>query len=94
MKQLFELGEIAITPGIEKKLRTEDIDIEDINIALERHMNGDWGDLSDEDIKANNQGLNGSDSLYSDYTSKKGTNFWIITEWDRSATTFLLPEEY
>ena len=23
-----------------------------------------------------------------------GNRIWIITEWDRSVTTFLLPEEY
>jgi hypothetical protein len=23
-----------------------------------------------------------------------GTKFWVITEWDRSVTTFLLPEDY
>jgi hypothetical protein len=32
--------------------------------------------------------------LLSAYTLSTGVKFWIITEADRSVTTFLLPEEY
>jgi hypothetical protein len=32
--------------------------------------------------------------LLSSYTARNGRRFWIITEWDRSVTTILLPEEY
>ena len=32
--------------------------------------------------------------LLSAYTAANGVKFWIITEWDRSATTILLPDDY
>ena len=32
--------------------------------------------------------------LLSAYRLKDGAKIWIITEWDRSVTTVLLPEEY
>jgi len=32
--------------------------------------------------------------LFSAYVSSNGFKFYIITEWDRSVTTVLLPEEY
>ncbi len=32
--------------------------------------------------------------VLSSYRAPDGTKFWIITEWDRSYTTVLLPEEY
>ena len=32
--------------------------------------------------------------ILSAYTTRAGEKIWVITEADRSATTFLLPEEY
>jgi len=50
--------------------------------------------LDDEDKDANNRALEQGTRLLSAYESKQGTRFWIITEWDRSVTTILLPEDY
>ncbi len=43
---------------------------------------------------SNNEALLNGSRLFSAYTSRSGVRFWIITEHDRSATTFLLPDEY
>ncbi len=60
-----------------------------------RHIAGDWGDLDPEDAAQNHEGLlSGEGRLMSMYTLKDGEKIWIITEWDRSATTVLLPSEY
>jgi hypothetical protein len=32
--------------------------------------------------------------LFSSYTTAAGERIWVITEVDRSVTTFLLPDEY
>jgi len=32
--------------------------------------------------------------LLSAYRTLRGEKLWIITEWDRSVTTLLLPEDY
>jgi len=66
----------------------------DVAQALARHLSGDWGELSEEDRVANEQALAEQERLLSAYTSTSGVKFWIITEWDRSYTTVLLPEDY
>lgn len=67
---------------------------------LLRHITGDWGDVDEHDRAANDQAVEHEgdhecqERVLSAYTTKLGTKIWIITEWDRSVTTFLLPDEY
>src|SRR5204862_5083965 len=61
---------------------------------LTRHVNREWGDLSDEDRKENDYSLEHGFRLLSAYRTHPGDKLWIITESDRSVTTLLLPEEY
>jgi len=63
---------------------------------LKRHNTGDWGDLCVEDKIMNDQALNPDDPqrIFSSYYLSNGTKIWIITEWDRSYTTILLPDDY
>ena len=85
----FQLGQTLITAGAKEELVQSDV----IG-ALRRHARGDWGDLTDEDKKLNDQALKDGSRLLSAYHDTTGTKFWIITEADRSATTVLLPSEY
>ena len=70
--------------------------------CLARHMRGDWGCVCEEDRETNNEAVTSGASYpvrLSDRREKpcKGygdNTLWIITEADRSVTTFLLPEEY
>lgn len=66
----------------------------DIHLALQRHQAGDWGLVGAEDWAANDRALIERTRLLSAYDSATGVRFWIITEWDRSLTTVLLPEDY
>ena len=61
---------------------------------IQRHLNGDWGDLCDEDRRSNDAALKNGDRLFSSYRITPDLKLWIITEWDRSVTTLLLPDEY
>jgi len=61
---------------------------------MARHAQGDWGELCPEDAQENELSLREGFRLLSAYISSTGVKFWIITEADRSATTFLLPGEY
>lgn len=63
-------------------------------IYLQRHLNGDWGDLCEEDRQANDAALRDGDRLFSSYQVTPTLKLWIITEGDRSVTTLLLPDEY
>ena len=47
-----------------------------------------------EDGAANDRALKDGERLLSAYVLDTGTKVWVITEWDRSATTILLPEQY
>ncbi|MGA2440837.1 MAG: plasmid related protein, partial [Tepidisphaeraceae bacterium] len=61
---------------------------------IERHRHGDWGAVSAEDWAANDRALADGERIVSAYCLKDGTKIWLITEADRSVTTFLLPDEY
>lgn len=88
-KPKFPLGHVVATPNALGNLTQEDI-----QLALHRHVCGDWGIVPKDDHDANNRSLEEGTRLLSAYTAKNGTKFWIITEADRSATTVLLPEDY
>jgi len=67
----------------------------DLTPYLDRHLRGDWGEeLGFDDILANENALVNGERLLSKYRVSPGVSIYIITEWDRSATTVLLPEEY
>jgi len=90
MNPKFSLGKIVITANANDTLSETDK-----VTALDRHVVGDWGDLCDEDKKENEAALaTGQSRLHSQYTSESGKPFWVITEWDRSTTTLLMPEDY
>ena len=87
--QKFELGQVLITPGAH-----DELNLKDVASCLVRHAGGDFGDVSEEDWAHNEEALVTGDRILSSYCDSNGVKFWIITEWDRSATTILLPEEY
>lgn len=89
MKPLFPLGRTVATQGV-----SEEISQEEIQLALTRHVLGDWGNLCDEDKQLNEDALVNDTRLVSKYRSSDGVDFLVITEWDRSMTTVLLPSEY
>lgn len=85
----FELGRILLTRGF-----SSEVHYDDFFRALVRHMGGDWGELSDDDREANENAVQDGGRILSRYVTRDGTVFWVITEHDRSVTTFLLPIEY
>lgn len=86
---LFPLGQLLITPGARDAL-----DQMDVIRCVQRHRTGDWGMVCEEDKAVNDEALATGDRILSAYLDRNGVKFWIITEWDRSATTILLPDEY
>jgi hypothetical protein len=81
-----------MTPGIQALMMNDNFKTCAFK-ALRRHHAGDWGDVDDEDQTANDMAVMQGERLLSAYQCM-GTKIWIITEADRSVTTFLLPEEY
>lgn len=62
--------------------------------AIARHCECDWGEVGEEDWQSNDEAVEHGSRLLSVYRTRNSVRFWIITEWDRSVTTVLLPEEY
>lgn len=61
---------------------------------LRRHTSGDWGDLGEEDKKANEHAVRHGERVFSSYKTESGEKLWIITEASREYTTVLTPGEY
>jgi len=89
MKAKFELGSTYITANARNVLNPTDV-----MIALQRHVRGDWGDVSREDAAENELSLTAGFRILSVYHDSNQVKFWIITEADRSVTTVLLPDDY
>jgi hypothetical protein len=85
----FPLGQLNATANA-----VAQIPHEDIAHALSRHLQGDWGEMDLDDLRANENALLHGGRLFSAYTTARTVRFWIITEADRSYTTILLPEDY
>lgn len=96
-KAKFSLGQIVGTRGAIDALREAG---QEALSFIGRHVLGDWGIVSDGDKKLNDEAVahegdpDKQQRVLSAYKLNDGTKIWIITEWDRSVTTILLPEEY
>lgn len=89
---LFSLGKIVMTRGVADLVSDGKVDIVAL---LSRHANGDWGDVCQHDQQLNDYAVTSGSRILSGYKiSQEVGKVWIITEWDRSYTTVLLPGEY
>jgi hypothetical protein len=88
---LFSPGQVVATPGALEAMERHNLFSLDL---LSRHLCGDWGQVPLEDAEANQQALTDGNRILSSYPLPDGARIWLITEADRSSTTFLLPEEY
>ena len=69
----FPMGNVVITPNTLDQLTPADV-----QLGLQRHQAGDWGNLGEEDWKENDDALANGRRLLSSYRSGS-TTFWIIT---------------
>ena len=94
---LFPFGKIVATPGA-----LDAITPEQRADYLRRHGQGDFGIVCAEDAEMNREAIRDGFRILSAYPINPaepckghGANtVWIITEADRSVTTFLLPSDY
>lgn len=90
----FPLGQQVVTRGVYDHIETDPAFALFVKQSMDRHAKGDWGDLCAEDKALNDESLNGEGRLFSAYEQAGLPKIWIITEWDRSVTTVLFPDEY
>lgn len=102
-KPKFITGSVFTTNGIATEMEKIPLFSVLCQEFLNRHRNGDWGDLVQEDKELNEEALLSDGRLLSSYNlneemkskiSSNDVKVYIITEWDRSATTILFPSEY
>jgi hypothetical protein len=87
----FALGRSLATPGAINAMKEAG---ESPLRLLKRHVHEDFGDLHEDDVRANFLAIRREMRILSAYVLSNGDRVWIITEADRSATTILLAEEY
>jgi hypothetical protein len=90
-KPLFNLGQVVATPGALAAL--EEAGQSPIEF-LQRHQTGDWSEMVVEDQEENQRAIEQGFRVFSSYKLSTGQKLWVITEWNRSVTTLLLPLEY
>ena len=92
---MIRTGKLYWTPGI-RNLMANSLNSEIVQVigdCLNKHEHGDWGIVSDEDKKLNDEAVENGFRVLSAYKVDE-KKIWIITEADRESTTILLPEEY
>ena len=90
-KPLFKLGRTVVTPAARDAIaETRDTCL----WFLDRHIQGDWSELCEEDREADFAAVLNGGRIFSSYKLRDGTPIWVITEADRSVTTILLPDDY
>ena len=97
MESKFLLGRLAATRGVADKIEESKDFARFARRSFNRYISGDWGELDASDKRQNDEALLRNDNrLFAEYTHDGHPEWrlWIITEWDRSATTLLFPDEY
>lgn len=84
------LGCVFASLEVLKALKAERVPL---IFLLMRHMQGDWGLVSDEDWQRNERALDLGHFLLSSYVLPSGQRVWLYTTGTRSASFVLLPAE-
>ncbi|MCC4607827.1 hypothetical protein LL967_08075 [Xanthomonas campestris pv. zinniae] len=87
---LFPIGALVYSEGVYRLVREGRLDPLPY---VQRHMRGDWGDVSDEAWHANNAALPVGERLGSFYVVTRELKLHVDTLPDRSATHVVLSSE-
>lgn len=89
----MQYGNLYATRGVADQMGKDKEFEQEVLKALQRYTRYDWGELCASDKALNDAAAAGADRVLAAYRTSAGM-IWIITEWDRSATTILFPNEY
>ena len=95
-KNSFSLGKIFATPGALRAIEDSDQSPAEF---LSRHAQRDWGCVSPDDRRLNEDAVDCGSRILSAYDTHRGVRLWVITEAEgedgnRMNTTILLPQDY
>lgn len=91
---VFDLGQTVMTKGVAIAVNEDKEFRKFVQESFKKYCEADWGDTCEEDKELNDQALESGDRILAVYKKEGLETIWIITEWDRSATTILFPHEY
>ena len=89
----FKTGNFYMTIGIDNAIKQDNNYFKELVKCFEKYLTCDGGDLTEEDIIANERALINGNRILGAYNTSQG-KVYIITEWDRSTTTILFANEY
>lgn len=90
----FNPGQMVMTRGVCDLMENSFEFARFVHFSIARHVDGDWGELCVDDRRANEAALMDGNRIFSVYKKEDLPKLWIITEWNRSVTTVLFPDEY
>lgn len=92
----FEIGQLVATRGVHDLMRENPDFSHFAQSAFLKYRRCDWGDTCESDKAQNNSAVENGERILAEYRHPEHPDWrlWIITEWDRSATTLLFPSEY
>ncbi|MGD9678915.1 MAG: hypothetical protein AB7V16_11295 [Vulcanibacillus sp.] len=89
----MRLGCLYGTKKVDSLMRKNNQFSGEINEAINKFVNNNWGDTCIEDRLLNDLALVTGERIVAVYLTIYGP-VWIISEYDRQATTILFPSEY
>ena len=97
MGKKFKMGRVVATAGVDERMQKDRIFAAFVSKSLRLYENCDWGQTCKEDKTQNDDAVKNGERILAVYEQagvREPMKIWIITEWDRSVTTILFPEEY
>ena len=93
--QKFKQGQVFLTKRINNAIDDNEQFARDYMRAVQMYTQADFSDMEhQEDIESNYEAIKtGDDRIFATYNTCEG-KIYIITEFDRSATTILFTDEY
>ncbi len=81
------LGKVIINRNVASRVQEGSLNAQDY---LDRHAQGDWGDLPPDRHRANDRGVTHHDLVYSRYVLDPSSRLYVITDSERSVTSMWL----
>jgi hypothetical protein len=97
---VIELGQVVGTRNFVALFSNETQLNTAVHLVLDKYRFGDWGLVSIRSKALNDEALDTTNPgrVFAKYSIKAPTGryveIFVITEWDRSVTTLMLPEDY
>lgn len=89
----LKLGQVVVTRAINDEMTKNMVFAKFIHDSIVQYQSMNWGQTCKEDWSMNNKAVINDWRVVAKYKNESFEIF-IITEWDRSVTTILFPEDY